>query len=86
MLQLTSGKTLALNEVLNVPNIKANIVSIALLGKVGVKVSFSIALLGKVGVKVSFESNKIVMTKKIMSLWEKGFVMRGSLCLVFMKL
>ncbi|KAK3417410.1 hypothetical protein EUGRSUZ_H03156, partial [Eucalyptus grandis] len=41
--------TLALNDVLHVPNIWANLVSIA--------------LLGKVGVKVSFESDKIVMTK-----------------------
>ena len=49
MLKLTSGKTLAMNEVLHVPNIRANLVSIA--------------LLRKVGVKVSFESNRIVMTK-----------------------
>ena len=40
MLKLTSGKTLALNEVLYVPNIRANLVYLALLGKVGVKVSF----------------------------------------------
>ena len=49
MLKLTSGKTLALNEVLHVPNIRANLVSVA--------------VLGKVGVKVSFESHKIVMIK-----------------------
>ncbi|XP_071900903.1 uncharacterized protein [Coffea arabica] len=48
-LKLTSGKTLALNDVLHVPNIRANLVSVA--------------LLGKVGVKVSFESGKIIMTK-----------------------
>ena len=29
-LKLTSGKTLALNEVLHVPNIRANLVSVAL--------------------------------------------------------
>ena len=58
MLKLTSRKTLALNDVLHVPNIRANLVSVA--------------LLGKVGVKVSFESDKIGMTK-IISLWEKGF-------------
>ena len=40
MLKLTSGKTLALNEVLHVPNIRANLVFVALLGKVGVIVSF----------------------------------------------
>ena len=50
MLKLTSGKTLALNNVLHVPNIRENLVSVA--------------LLGKVGVKVSFESDKIVKTKK----------------------
>ena len=49
MLKLTLRKTLALSDVLNVPNIRANLVSIA--------------LLGKVGVKVSFESDMIVMTK-----------------------
>ncbi|XP_071939234.1 uncharacterized protein [Coffea arabica] len=48
-LKLTSGKTLALNDVLHVPNIRANLISVA--------------LLGKVGVKVSFESGKIIMTK-----------------------
>ena len=36
MLKLTSGKTLALNDVLHVPNIRANLVLVALLGKVGV--------------------------------------------------
>ena len=46
----TSGKTLALKDVLHVPNIRANLVSVA--------------ILGKVLVKVSFESNRIVMTKK----------------------
>ena len=33
MLKLTLGKTLNLNDVLHVPNIKANLVSIVLLGK-----------------------------------------------------
>ena len=33
MLKLTLGKTLALNDVLHVPNIKENLVSIVLLGK-----------------------------------------------------
>ena len=49
MLKLTSGMTLASNEVLHVPNISANLVSIT--------------LLGKVRIKVSFEYDKIVMTK-----------------------
>jgi hypothetical protein len=49
ILKLTSGKTLVLNEVLHVPNIRANLVSVA--------------VLGKFGIKVSFESDKIVMTK-----------------------
>ena len=49
MLNPTLGKTLALNDVLHVHNIIAKLVSID--------------LLGKVGVKVSFESDRIVMTK-----------------------
>lgn len=49
-LKLTSGKVLSLNDVLYVPDIRANLISKA--------------LLRKVGVKVSFESDKIVMTKK----------------------
>ncbi|XP_027183973.1 uncharacterized protein LOC113782276 [Coffea eugenioides] len=47
-LKLTSGKTLTLNDVLHVPNIRANLVSVV--------------LLRKVGVKVSFESDKIIRT------------------------
>ena len=49
ILKLTSGKNLALNEVLHIPNIRANLVSVA--------------LLGKVGVKVPFEYDRIIMTK-----------------------
>ena len=49
LLKLTSGKTLALSDVLHVPSIRVNLISVA--------------LLGKVGVKLSFESDKIVMTK-----------------------
>ena len=49
LLKLTSGNTLALSDVLHVSLIKVNLISIA--------------LLEKVGVKVSFESDKIVMTK-----------------------
>ena len=40
MLNLSSGKTLTLNDVLHVPNIREKLVSVALLEKVGVKVSF----------------------------------------------
>ena len=50
MLKLTLGKTMALNEVIHVPNIRASLIYVA--------------LLGKVGIKVSFEFDKIVMTKK----------------------
>ena len=50
LLKLTSGKTLALSDMLHVPSIRVNLISVA--------------LLSKVGVKVSFESDKIVMTKK----------------------
>jgi len=46
-LKHTSGKTLALSNVLHVPSIRVNLISVA--------------LLSKVGVKVSFESDKIVM-------------------------
>ena len=49
MPKLTSGKTLSLNNVLHVPNIRANLVYVA--------------LLGKVGVKVLFEYDRIIMTK-----------------------
>ena len=47
--KVLGGKTMALNEVLHVPNIRVNLISMA--------------LLGKFGIKVSFESDKIVMTK-----------------------
>ena len=62
MLKLTLRKTLALNEVLHVPNIRANLVYFS--------------LLERVGVKVSFESNKIVMTKNNVFM-EKGFCNQG---------
>ncbi|GAU51024.1 hypothetical protein TSUD_283680 [Trifolium subterraneum] len=40
MLKLTSGKTLVLTEVLHVPEIRTNLISVAQLSKSGVKVSF----------------------------------------------
>ena len=49
LLKLTYGKTLALNDVLHVLSIRVNLVSVA--------------LLGKVGVKISFEFDKTIMTK-----------------------
>ena len=49
LLKLTSRKTLALSDVLHVPSIRVNLIYVA--------------LLRKVGVKVSFESDKIVMTR-----------------------
>ncbi|KAI5582284.1 hypothetical protein BDE02_07G075200 [Populus trichocarpa] len=49
LLKLTLSKTLALNEMMHVPNIRANLVSMA--------------LLGKFRIKVLFEFDKIVMTK-----------------------
>ena len=49
LLKLTSGKTVSLSDVLHVPNIRANLVFVS--------------LLGKVGIKLAFESDKIVMTK-----------------------
>ena len=62
VLKLTSGKTLALSDVLHVPNIRENLVLVA--------------LLGKVEVKVSFESDRIVMTKNNI-LVGKGFCNQG---------
>ena len=64
VLKLTSGKTLALNDVLYVPEIRANLISVS--------------LLGKAGVKVSFESD-IVMTKNNV-LIGKGYCNQDSLC------
>jgi hypothetical protein len=49
LLKLASGKTLALTDVLHVPSIRTNLISMS--------------VLGKHGIKVSFESDKIVMTK-----------------------
>ena len=63
MLKLNSGKTLDLNDVLHVPNIRKNLVLVA--------------LFGKVGVKVSFESDRIVMTKKKYIFVGKGFSNQG---------
>ena len=66
-LKLTSGKILALSEVLHVPNIRANLVSMA--------------LLGKFGIKVSFESDKIVMTKNNIFVG-KGYCNQGLFVLI----
>ncbi|GMI72561.1 hypothetical protein HRI_000925400 [Hibiscus trionum] len=49
MLKLTSGKTLALSDVFYVPDIRINLVSVA--------------LLGKAGIKIFFESDKVILTK-----------------------
>ena len=62
LLKLTSRKTLALSDVLQVPSINVNLISVA--------------LLGKVGVKVSFESNKIMITKNNVFM-EKRFCDQG---------
>jgi len=71
LLKLTFGKTLALSDVLHVPSIRVNLISVA--------------LLGKVGVKVSFESDKIVMTKNNV-LWGRDIVIKVSLYSIFQKL
>ena len=77
LLKLTSGKTLALIDVLHVPNIRANLVSVA--------------LLEKVGMKVSFESDKILMTKNNVFVGKyycnQGlFVLKFQMCLMRMLL
>ena len=51
-----------MNDVLHVPSIRFNIVSVA--------------LLGKIGIKISFESDKIVMTKNNIFLG-KGYCDQG---------
>lgn len=58
LLKLTFGKTLALSDVLHVPSIRVNLISVT--------------LLGKVGVKVSFEYDKTVMIKNNVFV-EKGY-------------
>ena len=62
LLKLTSGKTLALSDMLHVPSIRVNLISVA--------------LLSKVGVKVSFEYDKIVMTKTNVFM-RKGYCDQG---------
>ena len=62
MLKLTLGKTLSLNDVLHVPNIRVNLVLVA--------------PLGRVGVKVSFEYDRIIMTKNNIFVG-KGFCNQG---------
>ena len=49
LIKLTSRKVLSLSDVLHVPDIRLNLVSIS--------------LLGKIGVRILFDSNKIVLTK-----------------------
>jgi len=58
---LVIGKTLALSDVLRVSSIRVNLIFVA--------------LLGKVGVKVQFEYDEIVMTKK-MCLWKRDIVIK----------
>ena len=60
-LKLAYGKMLALSDVIHVPTIKVNLVFVA--------------LLGKVRVKVSFESNKIVMIEN--NVFGKGYCDQG---------
>ena len=45
VLKLTSGKTLALNDVLYVPDIRANLISVSLLGKARLKFLLSLTRL-----------------------------------------
>ena len=62
LLELTSGKALALKDVLHVPNIRWNLVSVS--------------VLGKEGVKIMFESNKIMLTKND-AFFGNGYCNRG---------
>ena len=49
LLKIAFGKVIALSDVLHVPDIRWNLVSVS--------------LLGKIGVKILFDSDKIVLTK-----------------------
>ncbi|CAH9143287.1 unnamed protein product [Cuscuta epithymum] len=71
LLKLTSGKSLSLNDVLYVPEIQTNLVSVS--------------LLVKVGIKVSFDCNKIVMTKNDVFVG-KGYCKNGCYVLSVRKL
>ncbi|KAL6314351.1 hypothetical protein AAG906_021061 [Vitis piasezkii] len=65
LLKLTSRKVFAFNDVLNVTNIHWNLVSVS--------------LLGKVGVRILFDSDKIVLTKND-AFVGKGYCNKGYLC------
>ena len=65
LLNLTSGKVLALNDVLHMPDIRWNLVSVS--------------LLEKVGIKIMFESDKIMLTKNDVLLG-RAIVTKVSLC------
>ncbi|CAH9136875.1 unnamed protein product, partial [Cuscuta epithymum] len=71
LLKLTSGKTLSLNDVLYVPEFRTNLVSVS--------------LLVKAGIKVSFDCNKIVMTKNDVFVG-KGYCKNGRYVLSIPKL
>ena len=68
LLKLTSRKVLVLNDVLHVPNIRWNLVSVS--------------LLGKTGVRILFDSNKIVLTKND-AFVGKGYCNQGLFMLNF---
>lgn len=68
LLKLTFGKTLAFTNVLHAPFIKLNLIFVA--------------LLEKVELKVLFESNKIVMIKNNV-LWKMYIVINVSLYSIF---
>ena len=65
LLKLTSGKVLALSDVLYLPDIRWNLVLVS--------------LLGKVGVRIMFDLEKKVLTK-MMLLLERVIITKVSLC------
>ncbi|CAH9068398.1 unnamed protein product [Cuscuta epithymum] len=71
LIKLTSGKTLSLNDVLYVPEFRTNLVSVS--------------LLVKAGITVSFDCNKIVMTKNDVFVG-KGYCKNGRYVLSIPKL
>lgn len=64
-IKLTSGETLALNNVLYVPSLRRNLISSS--------------LLNKVGLKIVLEADKVIITKNGNFVW-KGYLPMDYLC------
>lgn len=71
ILKLTSDKTLVLNEMLHVFNFRTNLISVG--------------LLGNIGVKMSFKFEKVVRTKTSVFVEKKVIINMVYLCLMFLE-